>query len=248
MARVKKEEDYAQKRNEILDAAQRFIYTKGYEQMSVQDIVSALNISKGAFYHYFDSKPDLLNALIERIYTEAIAVILPILHDPALSAVEKLQAYFATITRWKTARRDYLMAILRVWYADENAIVRQKSNSAGLSLVAPHLTQVFEQGNAEGVFDISRPELVGQVVIATMRGLGDTMAEKILNLDRPGVDREAVLNEVLAISTAYNTALERILSAPSGTFNLFDASAMRAWVYLEEDFPPWAEAEKQPDT
>ena len=33
MARTVKEHEYAEKRNEILDAAQRFIYTKGYERM-----------------------------------------------------------------------------------------------------------------------------------------------------------------------------------------------------------------------
>lgn len=56
MPRVVKEEDYAARRNEILDVARRLVYTKGYEQMSIQDILDALKISKGAFYHYFDSE------------------------------------------------------------------------------------------------------------------------------------------------------------------------------------------------
>jgi len=53
MPRVIKEEDYAARRNGILDAARQLVYTKGYEQMSIQDILDALKISKGAFYHYF---------------------------------------------------------------------------------------------------------------------------------------------------------------------------------------------------
>ena len=53
MARIVKEEVRAVKRNEILDAASRFIYTTGYEQMTIQDILDELQISKGAFYHYF---------------------------------------------------------------------------------------------------------------------------------------------------------------------------------------------------
>ena len=35
MARVVKEQEYAAKRNEILDAAQRLIYSKGYTQMAI---------------------------------------------------------------------------------------------------------------------------------------------------------------------------------------------------------------------
>ena len=46
----------SERRNDILDAARRLIYTKGYEQMTIQDILDELGISKGAFYHYFDSK------------------------------------------------------------------------------------------------------------------------------------------------------------------------------------------------
>jgi AcrR family transcriptional regulator len=60
MARIIKEHERSVKRNEIIDAAQRFIYTKGYEQMTIQDILDELQISKGAFYHYFDSKGALL--------------------------------------------------------------------------------------------------------------------------------------------------------------------------------------------
>lgn len=53
MARVVKEQEYSQKRNDILDAAVRLIYTKGYERMTIQDIQADLKISSGAFYHYF---------------------------------------------------------------------------------------------------------------------------------------------------------------------------------------------------
>ncbi len=46
-----------QERNEILTAAQRIVFAKGYERMTIQDILADLKISSGAFYHYFDSKP-----------------------------------------------------------------------------------------------------------------------------------------------------------------------------------------------
>ncbi len=51
---------HALKRDAFLDAAERLIRTKGYEQMTVQDVLDELGASKGAFYHYFDSKEALL--------------------------------------------------------------------------------------------------------------------------------------------------------------------------------------------
>jgi AcrR family transcriptional regulator len=62
MARVVNEAAYTAQRNAILDATRRVVEIKGYEQMALVDILGELNISSGAFYHYFDSKPALLEA------------------------------------------------------------------------------------------------------------------------------------------------------------------------------------------
>ena len=87
MARIVKEEEYAGKRNAILDVAQQLIYTRGYEQMTIQDMLDGLRISKGAFYHYFDSKQAVLEALVERLGEEVVQLLLPIVHDPELASL-----------------------------------------------------------------------------------------------------------------------------------------------------------------
>src|SRR6266487_2074070 len=107
MARTVNEKEYRVKLNEILDVAQRLVYTKGYDQMAIQDILDELQISKGAFYHYFDSKPALLEALIERLGQEALRLLNPIVQDPHLGALDKLQRFFDTAVRWKTARKAF---------------------------------------------------------------------------------------------------------------------------------------------
>src|SRR5215831_2467293 len=122
MARIVKA--HAVRRKEILDVAQRLIYTKGYEQMTVQDIVDDLQISKGAFYHYFDSKQAAFSALLERMGQELDQHLVPIVQDPALPALEKLQRFFATLAGWKHERLEILLAVTRMWYSDDNAIIR----------------------------------------------------------------------------------------------------------------------------
>src|SRR6266581_7843899 len=112
MARVVKEKAHAVKRNKILEAAQRLVYTKGYEQMTIQDILDFLQISSGAFYHYFDSKPALLFALVERIGNQVVHLVLPIVHDPTLGALDKLQRFFATLDHEKLAHKEFVLAYL----------------------------------------------------------------------------------------------------------------------------------------
>ena len=131
MARIVKEDEYAEKRKQILDAAQRLIYFKGYEEMSIQDILDELQISKGAFYHYFSSKQALLEELIEYMMHEAELVITPIVQDANLPAIEKFQRFFDVLARWKTARKKIMLALIASWYSDNNAIIRQKTSTAG---------------------------------------------------------------------------------------------------------------------
>ena len=51
---------YDERRAEILDSAQKQFFLKGYETASVNEIIEAAGISKGTFYHYFESKDELL--------------------------------------------------------------------------------------------------------------------------------------------------------------------------------------------
>src|SRR5947199_831722 len=110
MARTVNEAAYEARRNAILDAAQRAVETTGYEQMAIADLVGELRISSGAFYHYFDSKPALLEALVERIGDQIEQLVLPIVHDPTPGALNKLQRFFATLDHWKRAHKRFVLA------------------------------------------------------------------------------------------------------------------------------------------
>jgi AcrR family transcriptional regulator len=226
MARILKELKYAVRRNEILDAAQRLVYTKGYEQMTIQDILDDLQISKGAFYHYFDSKTALLETLTERMLQEAIKIITPIIEDPHLSALEKFQRYFDTVARWKTARKTLMLALLRIWYTDDNAIVRQKVTSSGLKRITPLLTAIIRQGAQEGIFMTPYPDQVCEVVFSIMLCLGDSLAEALLAHNSEKDTLQAMQNAV----ASYTDALERILVAPSGCLQLIDDEMLKEWV------------------
>jgi len=232
MARFVDETEYALRRNEILDAAQRLVNTKGYGQMAIQDILDDLKISKGAFYHYFSSKQALLEALVDRIRQEAEKVIVPIVQDPDLPALAKLERFFDTITRWKTAQKTYLLALLHVWYHEENAMVRQKVYMEGPKWITPLLTQVIQQGVREGAMNTLFPDRTGEVVVALSYGLGDTMAELLLSLqpDSSEASRRECLHHLERTAAAYTDAIERVVGAATGSLNLFNVESLKEWV------------------
>ncbi len=231
MARTVHKEKHAVKRKEILDAAQRLVYTKGYDQMSIQDILNDLQISKGAFYHYFGSKSDLLEALIEQMRRDVEPIILPIVEDPNLPALDKFHRFFDTAARWKTARKDYLLSLLRVWYTDENAIVRQKMQTDLIKWASPLLAKIIRQGVQEGALANSFPDQAGEIVLSLQQGLGDTFMDLLLS-SAPSSDRAQCAANVVA---AYTDALERVLGAPAGSLNLIDAETLQEWFISDDD-------------
>jgi AcrR family transcriptional regulator len=231
MPRRVKEEEYAARRNGILVEAQRLVYTKGYEQMTIQDILDGLQISKGAFYHYFGSKQALLEALIEQILDQAEQILIPVLQDANLPALEKLHRYFATISSWKAAHKAYLLALLPVWYADENALVRQKMFAATVDRITPHLSAIIRQGIQEGVLTTPFPDQAGEVVLSLLQSFGDTLA-RLLFLRGSKPDDPQHIESILA---AYHDALERVLGAPPGSVQITDVETLREWVVLPEE-------------
>jgi AcrR family transcriptional regulator len=66
MARNKYPEETEAK---ILEASMKLFLAKGYEQTTIQDIVNELGgLTKGAFYHHFKSKEDVMDALCTKLF------------------------------------------------------------------------------------------------------------------------------------------------------------------------------------
>lgn len=215
---------HAVRRDAFLDVAQRLIQTQGYEQMSVQDVLDDLGASRGAFYHYFDSKVALLDAVVERMVVAATAAVAPVADDPFLAAPEKLTQLFAGIRRWKTERKDLMLALLRVWSSDENAIVRDKLRRREMVSLAPMLSAIITQGNAEGTFSVGSPD-AARVIVTLLQGAQDLAVDLFLARQANVIPFDAVEGHF----TAYTEAFERILGIAPGSVTLIDRPTLCEW-------------------
>lgn len=206
--------------------------SRGYDRMSIQDILNELHISKGAFYHYFDSKQAVLEGIVDRTVVQIELLLMPIVHDPALPALRKFQFCMDLGAQWKTARKEFVFAILHAWYKDENALARQKITSSMCAHVRPWLAEIFRQGTVEGVMSTSEPDQAAQVVLTLMVGLGDAVAHLLMQVtpDSTPQQRTDILCEMAGVSAAYTGAIERFLGAHPGALDLFNSKLMKEWV------------------
>ena len=225
MARTVDTEAHAIRREAFVDAALRLMQAKGYDQMSVQDVLDELDASRGAFYHYFDSKTALLEAVVTRTVDAALASVTPLVEDPAVDALAKLEGLFGGIAQWKVERTDLMLELTRVWLSDENTLMRDKMWQHLMLRLAPLLAAILRQGDDEGVFAVGSPDDTARVMVALLRGLNDLAVRTFVERDQSGVS----LAEVQAMVAAYIEAMERILGVPAGTLELVDRPALEKW-------------------
>src|ERR1700674_2177109 len=72
MTRPRHSRNLERSRKEILDTAFLEVYNRGFQGVSVDDIVAKTSLTKGAFYHHFPTKLDLGYALVEEVLKSLI--------------------------------------------------------------------------------------------------------------------------------------------------------------------------------
>ena len=221
MARTVNPEVHTVRKEAFVDAATRLMQAKGWEQTSVQDVLDELEASRGAFYHYFDSKQALLEAVIERMVDVGLGSVAPLAADESLRAVPKLEAIFGGIGRWKTERKALVLALLKTWISDDNAIVRDKFRRGLAGRIVPMLAAVVKQGIDEGTFTATSPEETARILVMLLLGFQEAATDIFV----AGVGYDAARQTF----ASFNDAFERVLGAPRGSIDLANEAVLREW-------------------
>jgi AcrR family transcriptional regulator len=216
---------HAVRRDAFLDATQRLLLTKGYEGFSVQDVIDEVGASKGAFYHYFGAKSDLLEANVERMADAVQTIWDEIMARPGLSAIDRLDGVFGATAQYKNERRDLTLAVLEGWLADSNTVLREKLRSLVARRLSPVLVRVLEQGIADGDFTATDPEATAHVIVAVIQGIQEEASRLFVQRQAGEIEFE----EVERLFGAYKLALERILGVEPGRLSLTDPPTLRMW-------------------
>lgn len=162
MPRVVKHPDL--RRSEILDQALALFLARGYDHISLNDIIAQAGISKGVFYHYFLSKEALLAALADRFSRQMLVDLNDVLTNSELNPLERLNAFLAKGTRIKTELAPGAWAVFGALFRPENQLLYQRIIAASELRFRPVLTEIITQGVKEHIFETTDPEGVGDTL------------------------------------------------------------------------------------
>jgi len=194
--------EYDERRNEILDTAERLFRMKGYEKCTVNDILKSIGIAKGTFYYYFKSKEEVLDTIVGRYKEIIVSRANEILNKSNISLEEKLMRAFMAMKITNRIDDDMLDDM----HKTENALLHQKILNQIVIAMAPILVRIIEEGIEKGVWECRYPLQYMQIFLASSLTLTD---EGIFEMDT---------DSQMKIIAALISMLEKMLNVPVDSF------------------------------
>ncbi len=142
----------------IINASWELFYENGYESTTIEDIVERSETSKGSFYHYFESKSELLNSL-SYIFDSKYEELEPELHDD-MTAFEKLM--FLNRELFRMVENRIPMDLLTLLYSSQMSLKGDRNLLDHNRTYYKLLRKLAIEGQNNGEFseDVSVNEIV----------------------------------------------------------------------------------------
>ena len=214
------------RRTQILDAAERLFFERGYERTSVQDILDALNMSKGGFYHYFDAKESVLKDICERRMLGRFERLNMELYASRRSPMDKLNLLLGLTNLFESEDVSFAALLLKLCYRDRNPAILAQRRRIMVDHLCEYMGNMVAEGVEDRVFHARRPMETGRLLLLLALDVNDECCEQLAQeLDNP--DR---LLRVLELLNAYRDSAELLLGATHGSLQFFDAAKLiAAW-------------------
>ncbi|MGN0484877.1 MAG: TetR/AcrR family transcriptional regulator [Lachnospiraceae bacterium] len=180
-------------RKRILDVSTKLFIEKGYDQTSLQDIIDGLGgLTKGAIYHHFRSKEEILIAVVNRLCDDNSAEMARIRDDSSLTGKERLEQMFVK-SLTNPGQKDMFTVTPNLMKNPKLLVYYLQSI---IENVVPHyIVPVIKQGVADGSIKTEYPEELADAIMfltdVWMNPVIFQMSEKQL------MNRILLINEML---------------------------------------------------
>ena len=158
----------------ILEVSSKLFFEKGYENTSLQDIVNNLDgLTKGAVYHHFSSKDDILDAIEDKLLVENNPFKKVLVYSE-LTGIELIKRAF--LLGIEDQEQQYYNKIsMKIWRQSEkiqSPKMIAKMIEINKNILAPDLCKIVEKGIKDGSVDTKYPmEISEQILLQINIGL-----------------------------------------------------------------------------
>lgn len=189
-----------ERKNEILDVAERLFGEKGYDNTSTNDILNEIGIARGTLYYHFKSKEDILNAVIDRRTGQMLAKAKDLVSQKEIPVLNRLTLMIKALNI-NGGCGDVIMEQI---HKPQNALLHQKMQERLLTGVNPLITDLIREGMTQGICQTDYPEEVAEMTFLYANTVFDDLME------HSGEEKQRKI-----VAFIYN--LERLLNMKTGS-------------------------------
>ncbi|MDF2841403.1 MAG: TetR family transcriptional regulator [Clostridia bacterium] len=157
--------DPLERKRDLMDMASMLFLSRGYEETSVNMIVEQLGVAKGTFYHYFKSKEEILEAVLESYLDQYAEGIKAFLEESSINGYEKLMFVLKNILS-NNQGPEHLTKHVE---DNKNARLHQMLDEKFYEKFYPIIVEILRQGIGEKIFHLQYPEEITQVLLLGIR-------------------------------------------------------------------------------
>jgi AcrR family transcriptional regulator len=194
-----------ERRKEIIEVARKLFLDFGYEKTTMNEVISTLGVAKGTVYHYFKSKEDLLDAVVENMSDEYVEIVKNRMVNNKKSAIER----FYKLVKASNIT-DKTKETINKLHQFGNIGLHVRLLALCVKKIAPLYAEIIQQGCKEGVFKTDHPLETAEIFLSGIQFITDIGFYPWSQ------------NDILRRTEALSFLAEAQLGAKKGTLNLLN--------------------------
>jgi len=212
-----------ERKKQIIHAGLKLFREKGYDQTTVSNIIDEAGISKGGFYHHYDSKEQLLEDVARMFIEQGFLIIREISKRKDLSALEKTNKYMWEINSFKKENPLEVYALISEMYSEgKNQRLENLIFDYSQEHIAPLMQEIIEQGIEEGEFKTNYPEEASEVYVRLFlihqRNVAEVFSRIVKEKDKEKFEEE--LGRIKKKYSFLQETLENLLGLEKGDLDI----------------------------
>lgn len=149
-------------KQEILEAAMRLFSERGLENVNIEDVVKEVGVTRGAFYHYFKSREELIAGVMYKSF-ECDNTYLLADQQEGLNALEKLHFVIKQNLRPRLEISDGMRRQMRK--LGSNPVVFKNEIMFQVNVMSAYIEKLLIEGNKDGSIHVAFPKQVSQIAL-----------------------------------------------------------------------------------
>ena len=175
MSRTQK--DFAPRKEKLIQIALDQFLEKGYENTNITDLQKAFGLTKGGMYHYFNSKDEILDAVIKKGIGDWIDEVRN--HIMELPAEDRLMYLCFTDTA-----NSFSSQLLQYGRSGDSSIVTYKLREQRMKMSVPLVTEIIKQYMDSGFYTCDYPEEIAEILLMLAVSTSDQIFGPATNEDK----------------------------------------------------------------